>query len=273
MQVITGTVQTIPQQIMGNIKPTIASSGEEYQKGYEEGKKEGYDSGFENGFADGKEQGFEDGKNSVPQFDRCMKSGTFTTLNMFKEPIVVLNLDSWGETGNFTNFLNVNSAECKNTRVEHLTINASHAFPTSVQQMFFCSKQESRDYTLKKITFNINTQNSINNSYLFGGLTALEVIEGIPIDFSSITSNANQTTPFSLCSALIEFRVVANSIKYSLSIQHSPNLSTDTIQSIIDGLTDLTGQTSQTLTLHSTVANKLTEEQYIAMFNKNWDIQ
>ena len=41
MQRIIGTVQILPQQINGTIKPTVASSGEEYQKGYEDGYEAG----------------------------------------------------------------------------------------------------------------------------------------------------------------------------------------------------------------------------------------
>ena len=41
MQKIIGTVEILPQQIRGKIKPTVASSGEEYQKGYSEGYSKG----------------------------------------------------------------------------------------------------------------------------------------------------------------------------------------------------------------------------------------
>ena len=44
------------------------------------------------------------------------------------------------------------------------------------------------------------------------------------------------------------------------------------MQSIIDGLKDLTGAESQTLTFHSAVGNKLTDTQKATITAKNWTL-
>jgi hypothetical protein len=78
------------------------------------------------------------------------------------------------------------------------------------------------------------------------------------------------THSFLYADALRELRVVPLSIKVNFPINYSPNLSPETIQSIIDGLTDLTGQTAQTLTFHKDVGAKLTDEQKATITAKNW---
>lgn len=61
-------------------------------------------------------------------------------------------------------------------------------------------------------------------------------------------------------------------IGYSLEIKASSLLSTESVQSIIDHLKDLTGQTAQTLTLHPTVGGNMTAEQKAAISAKNWTL-
>lgn len=74
------------------------------------------------------------------------------------------------------------------------------------------------------------------------------------------------------CSALETVRFKQETIKISLSFAGSPLLTETTVQSIIDGLADLTDSTAQTLTLHADVGAKLTDEQKSAASAKNWTI-
>lgn len=74
------------------------------------------------------------------------------------------------------------------------------------------------------------------------------------IDFSSCTSAANC---FYGCTALEDVRFVQNSINLSISFANSPNLSDASIASIINGLS--MDAVEQTLTVHPTVAAKITE--------------
>lgn len=76
----------------------------------------------------------------------------------------------------------------------------------------------------------------------------------------------------SQCSSLETIRFKAGTIKKSLSLAYSPLLTDETIQSVINGLGDLTGGTAQTLTLHAKVGAKLTDEQKASASAKNWTI-
>lgn len=215
-------------------------------------------------------QGYEDGKNSVVDLARyIIHRPQFTSLNIFGTSETVLNLDSIHENGDLLNMFNISTAENANTIVEHLTINCPTQI-SSIQQILFCSNNESYDRTLKRLTFNIDTQKCTNFNYAFSGLVALETVDGMPLNFSA---NAQATLNlFTNDRALKDFRVVKETIYKNFNIQHCSLLSTDTIQSIIDGLADLTGGTAQTLTLHATVGAKLTDTQKATITAKNWTL-
>lgn len=61
-------------------------------------------------------------------------------------------------------------------------------------------------------------------------------------------------------------------IGLSINFQWSPLLSDESVQNIIDCLADLTGQATQTLTFHTDVKAKLTEEQIATITSKNWTL-
>ena len=67
----------------------------------------------------------------------------------------------------------------------------------------------------------------------------------------------------------IEFEGV---IGKNFLIAGSPLLSTDSVNSIIGCLKDLTGSTAQTLTFHATAGGKLTEAQKATITAKNWTL-
>lgn len=113
----------------------------------------------------------------------------------------------------------------------------------------------------------INTANATNFSDMFSWCTSLKTIEE-PLNFSNATSFSGC---FYGCTALQNIRSVPETIKKSISIP-SPVLSDESIQSIIDGLADLTGGTAQTLTLNATVKAKLTETQLATITGKNWNV-
>ena len=111
----------------------------------------------------------------------------------------------------------------------------------------------------------INTQNVTNMSYMFRGCTTL-----VTIPLLDATKATNMSYMFDECPALQEVRFVSGTIKVNLSLSASPNLSDESIQSIIDGLATLSK--AQTLTLHATVKAKLTEEQIAQITAKNWTL-
>ena len=101
------------------------------------------------------------------------------------------------------------------------------------------------------------------------GCPKLKYIRGI-LDPSAVT--ANYDVPFNSATRLEEVRFAQGSLKKDFKLSECPALSTDTLQSIIDGLADLTGQTACTLTLHKTAGAKLTDAQKAAAAAKNWTL-
>lgn len=106
-----------------------------------------------------------------------------------------------------------------------------------------------------------------NISYICLGDAKLKKISGV-FDMSECTKVA---LPFSNCGALEEVYFAIETIKVSISFANSPKLTSESVQSIIDGLA--TVETEQTLTLHSDVSSALTEEQWSEILNKNWMVQ
>lgn len=102
----------------------------------------------------------------------------------------------------------------------------------------------------------------------FGSCTALEEVtigcDEVPV----VQINANT---FQYCSALVRLNVIG-AIETSFSLGWSPLLDDTSIQSIIDGLADLTGATQQALTVHKTVRDKMTETQKRTIASKNWAV-
>jgi len=196
------------------------------------------------------------------------KTVQFHSLNDFGKAEVELNLN---KCTSLLNLCFVNTIENTNNTVEHITINIPKETATTItnaSDMLGCA-YSCRDTVLKKVTFNFPTKSIQNFSNVFGCLTAVEEIDGIPLDFSSATTMVN---PFNYHQSLKEVRFVEMSIPLSISFRYSSQLSDESIQSIIDGLADLTGNTAQTLTLHATVGGKLTETQKATITAKNWEL-
>ncbi len=102
----------------------------------------------------------------------------------------------------------------------------------------------------------------------FYGCNALREIKGV-LDFTDVIST---NSPFPACYALETVTFAPNSIYISLNMNTCYSLSDASIQSIIDGLADLTDGTAQVLSLHTDVKAKLTEAQLGAITAKNWSV-
>lgn len=118
---------------------------------------------------------------------------------------------------------------------------------------------------LKSIDFVNSTSKVTNFSELFNGKTALETVKGL--DLSSATNVSNM---FLGCSNLKNVTFVENSIKISFNLGDSLLLTDESIQNLINGLATVT--TQQTLTLHTDVKAKLTDEQNNTITSKNWKV-
>lgn len=95
------------------------------------------------------------------------------------------------------------------------------------------------------------------------------IVEIGEMDISNATNVAGM---FGYCHGLERISFTPGCIKLSLNFAQSNLLNDASIQSIIDGLADLAGKATQTLTLHATVGGKLTQEQKDAASAKNWTL-
>lgn len=120
---------------------------------------------------------------------------------------------------------------------------------------------------MKKITFSPKVK--VTRITLgFNGRYSLQTIVG-ELDFSECESNQQQT-PFNGCTSLIEVRFTPESVKQNLSFTQSSQLSDESIQSILDGLANVS--TTCILFLNSEVYAKLTKEQKQSATDKGWTI-
>ena len=184
------------------------------------------------------------------------KAYQFATMEGLPEEVVV----------NFENATTLQNLICNFnvTNVKKLTINCQKPI-TNMARMIYDG-----DKSFEHITINVDTSKCGTFNQCFNRMPNLKIIDGPPLDFSS--SGTNGASMFYYSPSLEELRIAENSIKVSIGFGHCSLLSDTTIQSIIDGLADLTGGTQQTLTLHSTVGVKLTEEQKATITAKNWEL-
>lgn len=106
---------------------------------------------------------------------------------------------------------------------------------------------------------------TIQNMYLY----SRGIVEIGEMNIPNVKDTRNT---FTACSSLERISFVAGCIHVNISFTDCPRLSDASIQSIIDGLADLSGGTAQTLTLHSTVGAKLTDAQKASAAAKNWTL-
>ena len=99
---------------------------------------------------------------------------------------------------------------------------------------------------------------------LFRFATKIRTIPRIDITNASIVTDMFRGTD-----NLVEIRFEGE-IPKTLSLISCAKLSTESIQNIIDHLA--TVETAQTITFHTTVVGKLTDEQAFAIGSKNWQI-
>ena len=122
-----------------------------------------------------------------------------------------------------------------------------------------------RDCSALEILEASNTTNITNFSLWCNGCVSLKSVK--TLDFTKAT---NVSDMFTGCTALEEVEIVTGTIKTSISFADSPLLSSESIQSIIDGLATVT--TAQTLTFHKNIEAKLSDEQKAQITSKNWTL-
>ena len=134
----------------------------------------------------------------------------------------------------------------------------------------------------------LDTSKSSNASYMFRNskLTHLPFLDlsnagylGATFAYSpdltelSIKVNENATFPncFDYDTSLTDV-TVSGTIGNEIRFTQSPLLSSESVQSIIDALKDLTGKTSKKVYFHSSVLERITDEQFATITAKNWTI-
>lgn len=119
--------------------------------------------------------------------------------------------------------------------------------------------------SLESVTLT-TTKNANQLSAAFSNCVLLKSIR--TLDFSSMS---NSITCFSKCYALEDLDIEGE-IKVSIVLKDSSKLTNESIMSIINALADLTGLDAQTITFHTDVKAKLTDEQIATITGKNWTL-
>lgn len=138
----------------------------------------------------------------------------------------------------------------------------------------------------------LDTSGATDITYMFGYCSALCNIP--TIDCTGLTTaSAHVFANMWNTNTMIEKLIVNDTVTYSnwfvnttglveirfegvighdIAFPNASALSTESVQSIIDHLKDLTGATAQTLTLHADVGAKLTDTQKSTITAKNWQL-
>ena len=149
---------------------------------------------------------------------------------------------------------------------------------TSMGYMFYnCSGLKSLDLS------NFNTSSVTRMDRMFSECRSITSLDVSNFDASAVTDISDM---FLLCTSLISIigthtieEVQAGTVKamrglkISISFSDSPNLERASILALFYGLADLTGNTKQTISLHSTAKARLTAEDIKIATDKNWDVQ
>ena len=207
----------------------------------------GYERGYAKGYAEGR-----DIWNYVRSISGAFQNNTFpagTNLGL-NVPNLILSVNEGNLNYTFRSTTGLESITLKCT-TRGVAMHAHGAFSR-------CSDLKFLDLSEFNTTFGPSTD-------VFYSCSKLEEIRG---EIENTTTN--WTLWFSSCVKLREVRFKANSIKGAFTIAQSPLLSAESVQSIVDGLADMTGETSYKLTLHADVKAKLTEEQLATIAAKNW---
>ena len=230
------------------------ATGEEYQKGYDEGYIKGYDEGESAGY----DKGYEAGKAEGERFSlsNYCDNISFTT-------------DEWAEENTEIHLPNATSLgylfdSAKFTKIKVLTLTCDKPVKSVGSTFSYCSG------ILEKVIFNVDISQVTNATQIVMAYGGIKYFEGTPFDFSSATT----IRPFQYADAIESFRVAPETIKVKADFGRQRALDDETIQSIIGGLADLTGSTTQILTVHPDVKARIEANPVwlATIVGKNWTL-
>lgn len=252
---ITFTIER-PKEVAFNI-PNIDLGADAYDRGYEEGEKVGYTNGYEIGAKEGYEVGYNKGKaeGNVLLYAKTLPSYAVAAFPDGYE--LELNIPNFvpPSTGSFGNWQDV-------TGLRRLKLVSSATVP-ALNCTTLMNASSIEEFDVSEFPRNFK-----NMASTFLHCRFLRRIVG-ELDLTEAAFNGYE---FYNCTALEEIRIKSGTIKKSIAFAQSDKLSAASIQSIIDGLADLTGATAQKLGIHSDVLFRLTETQYNAITAKNWTL-
>lgn len=199
------------------------------------------------------------------------------------EKVTFINIDAFARCGNLTEVIMSNSVNrIDSGAFTYCNSLSKFTFPPLVKTanenvLSFCANLADIDLcnveTLCKYAFRdcknlksiiIPQTVTTIDSYVF----AATGLESITLPSSITTLGANI---FDYSTDLRDL-IVNCEIKDNFRLVTCLNLTSQSVDSVTNALADLTGKMAQTLTLHTDVKAKLTEEQISAITSKNWNL-
>lgn len=268
------------------------TTGEEYQKGYNEGHKKGYADGYSDGKNEGYSTGYNKGKTDGYSigYNEGYTKGYNEGYDKGKEEGEAFQSqfwDSYQQNGQRTHYFGAFAGYGWNDntfypKYDIIATNAGYLFNyaqiTDVsQRLKDCgvtldtSKSASMGYIFGNTTCtnipHISFASAIaTQAYCFNGSNSLHTIEKL-----TLHRGLKYTAFLTGCSSLQNI-TIEGEIGNDISFANSSKLTTASVDSIINALIDLTGGTAQKLSLHPTVVANLTDEQWTKLDAKNWQI-
>lgn len=194
----------------------------------------------------------------------CISDGTIVTdVTSIKDETVVFTYPS-GNNFAFNAF--------PNYTLKHLTLNFSKPL-INCNKLFFSFGQVNANtgaFAIEHITINADTSKCI----AFGSFIRscdIKVIDGTPLDFSSATTIGSFCNR---CFWLSYIRIVPKTIKVNANFSGSYSWDDESLDSIFEGLADLTGGTAQTLTMHTRLKETIeaNSEWLNKITGRNWTL-
>lgn len=162
---------------------------------------------------------------------------------------------------------------------------------TSSQSMFQYALITDLVQRLKDCGVTLDTSQSTSMGYIFGNMINITTIPHISfakaagtqvycfhgdsklhtIEKLTLKKELKYTYFLTGCNSL-ENLTIEGEIGTNFTLVNSSKLTTESVNSVINALVDLTGATAQTLTLHATVKANLTETQIASITSKNWTL-
>ena len=148
----------------------------------------------------------------------------------------------------------------------------------NVTKIKFICQNANQNITADRMVFEVPQLRVIDFSEFDGtftsfvqGISSCGALEEI-LGELSFTPTCKFTNAFMYHYRLREIRFKKGTIHKSISFVYCYVLSNDSVNSIIEGLADLTGATAQNLSFDKAVYDKLTDEQKDAVTAKNWNL-